>query len=285
MPEENGGNTNNTAVIERELQLLGAIQVIKFAASPASLQPFQSTTVSYQVKLPASLSLVTFSINGQSLGHALQGSANFTLTSSTTFELHAATNITARNIASTQATVDQSRCRTGSIAGLIITATLKSSLDQSFAGRTTGTGSVVTLGIGTISIQIPLTLGSGNGTMNLAIQLGVAQNGQSISVTDNSVGVQVHLETDLNVDSWCSNAMQQVVQPFLQHIVDAEIIPALSQQITGQVNELIQSAEQSDFPSHRGFQLTSFQLTEDGASFTVCPTSPGIVVGGTHTNA
>ena len=283
MPEPNGdGGTNNTVIAE-QLQLLGFIQVLKFVASPMSVEPFQSTTVSYQVKLPTNLKVpVTFSINGKSLGNGLENSASFTLSSNTTFGLHAATALTGKNIASIQVTVDQSQCHKGSIDGFPISAVLKSNLDQSFAGKTSGNGTTVALGLGTISIAIPLGLDS-QGTMNFDIELGVVQNGQGIYVTDNRVTVQVHLNTDLNVDSWCSNAIQEIVQPFMQHIVDAEIVPAVSQQLMGQINASIASAEHSD-PMHRAFALTAFALTNDGASFTVCPTTPGLLGGGSHTN-
>ena len=276
-----GGGTTNTE-IEQQLQLLRAIQVIKFAASPANVQPFQDTTVSYQVKLPTNLKVpVKFSIGTESFGGALAGSATFPITVNTTFGLHAATAITSLDIATTAVTVDAAQCRPGSIAGLLITAGLKSSVDQSFTGKLRGTGSVVSLGAGAISIQIPLNL-DGQGTMDIDVELFAQQNGQSAQVGDTSVTVGIHLNTDLNVGSWCSNAMVKIVQPFMQHIVDNELVPALSQQIQGQINGAITSAQQGD-PFHRTFELTSFVLNTDGVSFLVCPTSPGIAAGGTHT--
>ena len=274
-----GDSGPNNRVIKEQQQLLSEIQIVKFAAAPARVQPFQDTTVSYQVKLPTTLKVpVTFSIETQNFGHALSGSGNFPVTVNTTFALHAATAITARNIATAPVTVDTAACRSGNIAGIFITAGLKSSLDQSFAGRTRGGGSVVNLGAGTISIQIPLNL-DGQGTMDIDVELFARQNGPTILVGDNSVTVKIHLDTDLNVGSWCSNAMVKIVQPFMQHIVDNEMVPALTQQIMGQINGLITSAQQGD-RFHRTFELTSFVLNADGATFMVCPTSPSIVVGG-----
>lgn len=283
MPKQSNGGGDpgpSNTVIEQQLQLLGAIQIINFVATPARVQPFQNTTVSYQVKLPAALKVpVTFSIGTQNFGPALSGSASFPVTTNTTFALHAATAITARNIATAAVSVDTAQCRSGNIAGLFITAGLKSSIDQSFAGRTRGAGSVVTLGTGTISIHIPLNL-DGQGTMDIDIGLFARQNGPGIQVGDQAVNVQIHLDTDLNVDSWCSNAMVKIVQPFMQHIVDNELVPGLTQQIMSQINGLISSAQQGDHLQHRTFQLTSFVLNSDGATFMVCPTTPGIVVGG-----
>lgn len=269
-PVGKGGIPVNTTVVEEQQALLAQIQVIKFGASPANVEPFQNTTVSYQVKLPAALKLpLTFIVSQKTLGHGVEGSGTFAISASTTFQLYVATNLTGRIIASTRVTMDESQCQMGSIPGAIIVATLKTQIDQSFAGTISGTGSTVTLGAGQISIQIPVNL-DGEGKMNIDIELGVAQNGQSVTVTDNSVTVKVHLDTIANVGSWCSNAMQKIVQPFMQHITDNEIVQAIDQQLMNQINDLIASAKQSD-PTHRTFILTAFTLTADGASFMVCP--------------
>jgi hypothetical protein len=283
-PNGDGDPGPSNAVIEQQQELLGDIQIIKFAATPARVQPFQDTTVSYQVKLPTNLKVpVTFSIATDNFGHALSGSGSFPVTANTTFALHAATSITSRNIATAPVTVDTAECRSGNIAGIFITGGLKSNLDQSFAGRTRGAGSVVNLGAGSISIQIPLNL-DGQGTMDIDVELFARQNGPAIQIGDTSVTVQIHLDTDLNVGSWCSNAMVKIVQPFMQHIVDNELIPGLTQQIMAQINGLLSSAQQGDH-LHRAFELTSFVLNTDGATFMVCPTTPGIVVGGGETKA
>jgi hypothetical protein len=269
-PTGPGGLPGNTTAVEEQQALLAKIQVIKFTANPANVEPFQNTTVSYQVKLPAGLGLpLTFFVGQKTLGHGVEGSGAITITSTTTFQLYVATNLTGRNIASTKVTMDQSQCQQGSIPGIGIVAALKTQIDQSFAGQISGTGSTVTLGAGVISIQIPVNL-DGEGTMNIDIELGVALNGKDVAVTDTSVTVKIHLNTVANVDSWCSNAMQQIVQPFMQHITDNEIVTAIHKQIMDQIGDLITSAKQSD-PTHRTFALTAFTLTADGASFQVCP--------------
>ena len=172
MPEPIRGNGGeNNTVIEQQLALLAEIEVLKFTASPATVEPFQSTTVSDQAKLPSALKVpVTFSVNGKSLGHGLTNSTSFELTSTTTFALHAATSLTGRDIATVGVSVDQSACKMGSIAGLFISSAIKTSLDQSLQGRTTGTGSTVTLGDGVIDIEIPIDL-SGQGTRKFAIEI------------------------------------------------------------------------------------------------------------------
>jgi hypothetical protein len=273
MPQPNGdGSPGNATIIEQQLELLADIQVIKFTANPASVEPFQNTTVSYQVKLPTALKVpVTFSVNQQTLGHGVEGSASFPVTSSTTFQLHAATNLTGRNIATTQVTMDQFQCKMGSIDGNLMAAAIKTQIDQSLAGTISGTGSTVVLAPGSISIDIPIDL-QGQGTMKMDLLLWVGVKDQKVSVTDHGVTVQVHLNTAANVESWCSNAIQTIVTPFMQRITDNEIAPSIQQQLMDQVNGVIKTAEQAD-TIHRTFALASFALTNDGASFLVCPTT------------
>jgi hypothetical protein len=282
MAQPNGGNGGkggsgvNSTIIAQQLQLLKDIIVTQFTASPATVQPFQTTTVSYQVQpLPNALFVpVTFSISGQKVGVELSGSATFPVTTNRTFELIATNPVTDTVIATTQVAVNPSQCSSGTIPGIGITSEIKTKIDQGFAGFLSGTGSTVTLSDELISIQISINPPGGGGTMNIAVEIGVYQNGQSFSVIDQSVTVQVHLNTDLNVSSWCSDGMQQIVQPFMKHIVDNEIVPAIVDGITTQINSAISAAEQAD-PTHRTYVLTTFALTIEGVSFQVCPSTPG----------
>jgi hypothetical protein len=256
--------------VEQKEALLAQIQVVKFTATPANVEPFQNTTVSYQVKLPAALHFpLIYTVNQKDLGSAAEGSGVFTITATTTFQLYVSAGPIGRILATTQVTMDQSQCQIASLSAANIAALLEPQIDQNFTGTLSGAGSTVTLGAGLISIQIPVNL-QGNGTMNIDIELGVAQSGQNVVVSDESVTVKIHLNTNANVDSWCSNAMQQLVQPFMQHIVDKEILTAIQDMVTTQLNDFITSTEKSD-PAHRTFALTTFSLTAAGASFTVCP--------------
>jgi hypothetical protein len=268
-PVGKGGIPVLTPVEEKEA-LLAQIQVVKFTAAPANVEPFQNTTVSYQVKLPAALKFpLIYSVNQKELGDAAEGSGVFAITANTTFQLYVSAGPIGRILATTQVTMDQSQCKMAFLSAAAIAALLEPQIDQSFTGTLAGAGSTVTLGAGLISIQIPVNL-QGQGTMNIDIELGVAQSGQSVIVGDDSVTVKIHLNTDANVGSWCSNAMQQVVQPFMQHIVDNEILTAIQDMVTTQLSDFITSTEQSD-PAHRTFALASFSLTAAGASFMVCP--------------
>ena len=270
----NGDTTNNPAIKGQQFQLLGDIQIVSFVANPSRLQPFQKTTISYQVKLPTALKVPVKLAIGTQAVNGLHGSADFTLTSTTPFHLFASTELVSRSIATLTVTVDQSECRPGSISGLGLAAVIKANVDQSFTGRLRGNGSTVLLGAGTISIAVPLTLG-GTRTMDIDIELAVAKADQNVSISS-TVTVKVNLDTAPDVDSWCSNASAKIVQPFMLHIVEKELVPAMHQQLMDQINGLISSAEKTD-RLRRQFALTSFALTSDGVTFMVCPTTPDIV--------
>ncbi len=287
MPKPNGGKGGNSGdggnpnpiTIAGQLQLLNDIQVIEFACSPATVQPFQTTVVSYAVEpLPIGLDLpVTFSINGNKVGTGHSGSFSFSVNTDTTFKLLAANKVTSADIATTQVTVDPSQCSPGTILGIIIASQIMAAINTGFGSFTTGSTATLT-DYGAILVHIPCNLPRNAGTLTIDFTIGVyqSQSPPGFSVTRQSLTSVVHLNTDLNVDSWCSNGMQELVQFFMQHIIDYEIIGAqgrggLVDQIAQQINSTINAAEQSD-PNHRTFNLTTFALTSAGISYQVCPT-------------
>ncbi len=96
-PVGKGGTPVIPPAVEEQQELLAKIQVIKFAGSPANVEPFQNTTVSYQVKLPAGLEIpLTYTVDQKTLGHGVEGSGTFAITASTTFQLYVATSLTGK---------------------------------------------------------------------------------------------------------------------------------------------------------------------------------------------
>jgi hypothetical protein len=297
MPEPNGGGNggnrepngggkggsggSGSGTIEEQQELLADIPVTQFAANPATVQPFQTTTVSYVVgPLPDLLETpVTFSINGQKVGSNLSGSASFAISTDTTFVLSGANLITSKAIATAQATVAASQCISESIAPVVITSLIKTNINKYLSGLPSAPDITVTLSDQTISIQLAITLPSGDGTINVAIDIGVGpvdvagQSGESVVVNDQGVTVSVHLNTILNVDSFCSDGMQAIAQPLIQIIVDNLVLQAIQGQIIQQISGTISSAQKAD-PTHRTFVLTTFGLTSEGISYQVCPATP-----------
>ena len=275
------GGSGGSSTIEEQQELLAAIPITQFAANPATVQPFQTTTVSYVVgPLPDLLQTpVTFSINGQKVGINLSGSASFAISTDTTFVLSGANLITSKAIATTQATVAASQCVSESIPPVVITSLIKSSISKFLSGLPSAPDITVTLSDQTISIQLSITLPSGDGTISIAIDIGVGpvdiagQSGESVVVNDQGVTVSVHLNTVLNVDSFCSDGMQAIAQPLIQIIVDNLVLQALQSQINQQISSTISKAQKAD-PTHRTFVLTTFALTSDGVSYQVCPATP-----------
>jgi hypothetical protein len=266
----------NPMTVDQMQQLLSEIQVTTFAADPSEVLPFGTTTISWQIVLPTQLhTAVTLSINDQKV-QGLSGSAQFAFDSTDsptpTFELVVHTSITSRTIASLTVTIYESDCAQSSLTPLEITSQLKTAIDSAIgATHLVGTGSVVTLGSNAISITIPINLNN-QGTMTITVQLavGMAAGGGKVSVTDSGINVQVDLSTSANVGSWCSDAMAQIAQLFMAHIVDAELAPQTACALDDQVTALVSATESKD-QSGRQFVLTSFVVTPDGASYMVCP--------------
>jgi hypothetical protein len=266
-----------TTLQEKQLQLLEQIQVTSFAASPAQVQPFEKTTISWQIKLPAGLNFpFQLAINGRTV-HGLQGSTTFQVSTTTEFDLVASTNLqgVSVNIASVTVTADQAECRAGSIPATVLRGEIITQLNAAFEGRLRDL-IVVKPDVGTIAIDIPLTLGDPK-TMDIHIDLFPELVAQTPPI---SVGSDVTVKVDLHEspgDFGCGNGMAEVVQPFMLHIVDHELVPALVQGVMDEgVTPLISSSQQQD-RFHRQFQLTSIAMTADGFAFTVCPTTPGLV--------
>lgn len=274
-----GDVTVNPAIQEQQFELLGDIQVITFAANPATIRPFGTTTVTWHVKLPTALKAPVKLTIGNKPVQGLSGSITFSFDVTTQINMVAATALVDRSIKSLTVMVDTAECRTNnSIPGFGITGQIKQALDAGFTGRLRGNGTTVTLGFGTISAKTPITLG-GSRTMDIDIELAVGMSQHAPTVRSTSVGVSINLDTAADVESWCSNASAQIAQPFMQHIVDNELVPGVLKAFNDNVNGVITAAEKAD-RMHRHFELTAFTLNGDGVQFTVCPTTPGITTTG-----
>jgi hypothetical protein len=72
----------------------------------------------------------------------------------------------------------------------------------------------------------------------------------------------------------CGEAIQsglsQMAQAFLRSIVDAEVIPAVTQAITGQVAGFVKSLQDAD-PRRRAYAMTALTLSPNGPRITACP--------------
>jgi hypothetical protein len=162
-----------------------------------------------------------------------------------------------------------------------ITQTLKTNFDARFSGSSQFSlrdgKTQVTAGDGVLSISAPLTINVPNwfdADMNIAIQLAVS-GGFQVVVSAPVVNVDVSWSFFENLASLgCGEAIQsgmsQMAQAFLRSIVDAEVIPAVTQAITGQVAEFVKSLQDAD-PQRRAYAMTLLTLSPNGLRITACP--------------
>lgn len=278
-----GCNGGNLTAIEQQFELLGTIQVVKFSASPAEVEPFGATTLSWQVKLPADLQhSVSMIVDGKkSAVGVTTGDVVASLTATTQFSLTASGTLTSRVIKALSVTVNSSACSTQSLSTSLLTGPLKQQLDGRFSGSSQftlrGGGTVVTPVDGGARIAIPLHLSIPDwfdADMDITIQL-IIWMAAIGTVTVQASSTDVHITwTWLQDIAGCTTFGEKLSQAFLSEIVNNELVPALAQQINGVIQSFAATQQQND-PQHRTFVLTAFSFGPAGLNFTVCPRGPG----------
>jgi hypothetical protein len=271
------GDGGSTAIARQQYELLGDTQIVNFSANPSPVDPFGTTTLSWEVQLQATLnSQVTIAVAGSEVqgfsppGH-LSGSAPVTLERTTFFGLAAKTPLVQRTIATLSVPVSETQCKTTSFPTLVVTSRIEQSINQALQGRLRSPAKATPGDFGTISIAMTLNL-QDHDTMDVSMQLVVRQGiGGQVSVTVPSVVANVHLS---GLASLCEGACSQVAQAFLTEIANNQIVPAVLQGLNDEIQQVAAAAKVAD-PQHRDFVLTSFTLTSIEVTFVVCPMGTG----------
>ena len=280
---EPDGNGNPKA---NQYNALGLLQVLSFTANPSQVEPFGTTTLSWEVHVPTSLHLptVTLSVAGQPQ-QGLSGSVSFALASTREFALTANTELASRRIGVLTVMVDESKCKVGSIQMYILKNNLTQVLNQQFQGGSQFSlrsgGVSVTAGDALILIAIPLTLNVPewwwwNAAMDISIQLGVQLGaGGTVLVTAPSVDVHVTW-TWVQDRAGCTEFGSQLAQALMTEIVNKLLVPLVAQALTSQVQAV--ADPDPAVPPKPIYALTSLDYSPDAITFTVCPTSPSMIV-------
>jgi len=114
--------------------------------------------------------------------------------------------------------------------------------------------------------------------MDIHVQLTITGAGQ-VFVAAPVVDPQVSWSLLSNLLSFgctdgISSGMTQISKIFLQHIVDVEVRPFVTQLLVGIMNSVISTLEQSD-PQHRTYVMTSLLFSAArGLTITACPVTP-----------
>jgi hypothetical protein len=289
---EPGDGNATQAAKTAEAKLLNEIQVVKFAAGSATVMPFGSTTLSWEVKYPPNLGVaVSIVVNGvRSAPNATSGSVVVTLTNTEAFSLTAVGPLASVTLKSLTVAVDQSDCATApTIAPGVLTTQLKDQLDARFSGSSSfalrSGGSVVTPVLGGATIDIPLHLdipGWFDADMDIKIALSIlfsnATTPPSVAVQATSTNVHVTW-TWLQDLAGCTSFGEQLSQAFMSEIANNELAPMIQQQLNSAIQSFATSQQQND-PQHRTFVMTHFSFGPDGLTFTVCPQSASTITTG-----
>ena len=293
MEPQNGNDTQ--AAKTAETGLLNEIQVVKFTASSATVMPFGSATLSWEVRYPANLGFaVSIVVNGvRSAPNATSGSVVVTLSDTEAFSLTADGPLASVTLKSLTITVDQSECATApTVAPGVLTTQLKEQLDARFAGSGSfalrSGGSVVVPVLGGATIDIPLHLDIPNWfdadmdiTVALSILFSNATTPPSVAVQATSTNVHVTW-TWLQDLAGCTSFGEQLSQAFMSDIASNELAPMIQQQLNSSIQSFAATQQMND-PQHRTFVLTHFSFGPDGLTFTVCPQSASTITTGVGT--
>ena len=286
MPEKEDGG-NNTNQQEQQYNGLGPIKVISFTANPAAVTPFDKTTVSWTVVVPNTLHFpVQFVVAGQTFSGS-SGSVTTEVVTGAEFALTAKSPLVSRVIAVVHVTSDTSACVSNPTLDAItlqeiVTGQVVAAIPPSDQFSFRGNGPSSKVGLGTISIDIPLNINVRHwfdAQADVSVVLNVGGKGpiaaEKLSVELGSVNVKVNWSLasqiiSLGCEHFIKDAMQTLAKAFLTQIITAQVAPQFQDSIQQLIDTTATNAKTAD-PQHRTFVLTSFLISTDGLSITVCP--------------
>ena len=271
-----------------EREALKKVKLNKFGVVPIKVPIFGTVTASWEVTIPTDTVFdIDIILNGKTV--APEGSETSTLTHTTPFFLRAAISddpTVTRLLKQLTVVVDTSDCQTRSFPASVVTEPLKEVFDSAFSGGGNFSlkpgGSSVTPGdAGLVDIHVPIAIDVPDwfdADMDIHIELTIAGADQQVFVAAPVVDPRVSWSLLSNLLSLgctdvVSSGMTQISKVFLEHIVDEELRPRLTQKLVDTVNSVISMLEQND-PGHRTFAMTSLLFSaERGLVITACPKS------------
>jgi hypothetical protein len=274
------GNGGDPGDPQKEREALQQVVLHSFTANPLTVKTLGTVSLSWNVTVPDSSPFdITVKLNGQEV--APVGNASRVLTQNTTFTLAAATEHAGRQLKTISVHVDATECRSKTIDPFLIMQPLKTEFDNRFSGsskfKLRGNGTAVTLGNGTITINVPLEINVPDwfdADMNVFIQLAM-RPGAPLSIVATSVSADVSWSFFENLASlgcghFVESGMTQMAEAFLSDIVNTELAPKVEEKFKEQVKSFTDGLQAGD-PQHRVFAVTALILSAAGFKFTACP--------------
>lgn len=283
------GQVEPAVETQAEKDALNKVKLNRFTVVPAQVAPYGTITATWDVTVPPNTGFdIELNLNGQILT-SNTGSKTFTVSQRTAFSLAAVINdpplpLASRILKSAIVTVATTDCQDEQFTAATITTSLKNAMDTAFSGggnfSLKSGGSTVTAGdAGLADIHVPVTIDVPDwfdADMDIHIQLTISGANGHVFVTAPVVDPQASFSLASSLASLgCSDAVQtgmtKMAYAFLEHIVDVELRPAITQQLEGLVDQFTVGLKNND-PQHRTFAMTSLIFSaNEGLLITACP--------------
>lgn len=278
-----GSGTGNGGVGEVQLaqQVLGSISS-SFSVTPGSLAQPGTVTVKWSYTLPTAPSYtITVKLDGEAV--PASGSKSIQVTSATTIALVASTPVTEPPLkvpVSVTRVLGQQTVLVGAqtempltLSMTLITEQIQNTLESAFSqdGKIQLNPKVsATHSANVIDIGIPATINVPDwfdGSLGMSAQINIG-SGSTLAVTASQVNFSASWSTLSNIlslgnTSSAGDAMTELGQAMWEHIVDAEIVSALQDYLSGQISDFADSLKNDD---PQGPTYTLYSLTYDAAT-------------------
>lgn len=288
-PNGDGDAASTAAEQKRQYDALGAIQVTSFVAKPASVAPFAPTTLTWSVKLPASLHVpVSFALAGVTV-QGTSGSVRVTPFASGSYALTAHASLASRVVGAVAVAVDVRSCTSQGLSQASISA-----LVNKFAPAELFTGDGFSLGgsliakttPGTLTIEIPAKLSIPHyfdATMTITQAFTVGMRGlppaASLAVDAGATSIDVDWSwyadvLSLGLTSGVAALVETVSQTFIHYIARTQMAGTIERAFDGEFVQFVINGAHAADPGARTFALTSVLMDENGLAIGACPLPP-----------
>jgi hypothetical protein len=269
-----------------ERKLLDKLKLTSFVATPPAIRPFEKSTLSWQVVVPASVSnaiRVTFTLGEASV--AANDSFEVSPTSTSVFFLFAHSPLTSRQLGSKVVQVDTSDCKEGSFPRGAIAAQAQPVKDLFRAGSLSSRG-VVEVEMqppSSVRVKVPLAAAIENFfdadiDVALEIRLSIRTVGGGNRVASAELrGVSVDVsftraEHILSVGT--AAAVQSLVEPFAADLIKSFIGPQIETTVARPLQQGIDTylaLWRGADPAKRTYRLYSITADPSGLIVVGCP--------------
>lgn len=286
-PGDPGGPGDPPGGSQKERDALKKVVLHSFGVTPLQSPVFGTVTAKWNVTVPTIDETggieIGLQLNKQPV--AATGTQTFTVIQDTVFTLAAVVadeDKVGRTLRQWTVHVNLSECQSESLPALLVTAPIKNVLTQAFGSddQFSVNGDIeVTPDTGVVNINVPLNINVPNwfdADMDIRVQLAIT-GGKDPIVTAPKVDVNVDWGflsnlLSLGCTDLIGSGMSQISKVFLEHIIDFEVRPAITQGLAALRDQYL-GRLQSDDPQKRTYVMRSLTFGPDPTGITIlaCP--------------